>query len=217
VRAALDARRPQGGWRRALDVGCGDALFLDTLGAYASHVEGLEPDDGLLSAATRAGGRVHAVPFDQGFQPTARYDLMLFLDVIEHLDDARGALAHAAELMHPRGTLLITVPAFLHLWTTHDDLNLHRTRYTKSRLRSLVSEHFVVDEIRYFFRWVHAAKLAQRASELLRRPEPGLPGIPPEPVNRTLLGLSRVEEALLRHIPVPFGSSLLAVAHKVGP
>lgn len=195
-------------------MGCGDALFLDSLADYATDVEGLEPDEGLLSESARTGGRVHAAPFDSGFRPDGLYDLMLFLDVIEHLKDARGALAHAASLIDAGGTLLITVPAFLHLWTTHDDLNRHQTRYTKSQLAALVSEHFVVDRIRYFFHWVYAAKLAQRAIQLVRRPEPGLPEIPPAPLNRSLFGLSRAEEALLSRLPVPFGSSLLAVAHK---
>lgn len=210
----LERSRPADGWRHALDVGCGDGLFLDTLGRYAGRVEGLEPDERIVSEGTRSSGRVTIAPFDGEFRPRARYDLMLFLDVVEHIEDASGALAHAADLMESGGTLVVTVPAFLHLWTTHDDLNLHVTRYTRPRLRALIAEHFRVDRVRYFFRWVHAAKLVQRLMEAVASPEPALPGIPPGPVNRAMYLASRAEQSVVGGIPLPFGSSLIAVAHK---
>lgn len=59
------------------------------------------------------------------------YSLILMLDVLEHLEDPVGALQHAVDLLTPEGTLLITVPAFMALWTNHDVLNHHLTRYTK--------------------------------------------------------------------------------------
>ena len=38
--------------------------------------------------------------------------------------------------------------------------------------------------------------------------------VPPPPVNAILSGLVRGEAALARHLPMPFGSSLLVVARK---
>jgi SAM-dependent methyltransferase len=210
----LEQARPEGGWSRALDVGCGDGLFLAALGRHAAAVEGVEPDEAIVSDGTRRSGLVHVAPFDTRFRPDHRYDLVLFLDVVEHIEDASAALAHAADLMEPGGTLVVTVPAFMHLWTTHDDLNLHVTRYTKRGLHALLSERFVVDRTRYFFHWVYFGKLAQRGAEWVRRPDPSLPAIPAAPVNQLMLALSRIEERLLMRVPLPFGSSLLAVAHK---
>lgn len=214
VLRTLQRHRPAEGWRRALDVGCGDGLLLDALTGLAQHVEGLEPDEAIVSQAARSTGRIHVGQLDAGFEPAAPFDLVLFLDVLEHIPDVRAALARTHEIMMPGGTLLVTVPAFMHLWTSHDDLNRHVTRYTRTRLVDLLSEHFVVRRARYFFRWVHLAKLAQRLVEKAHGADPTPPEVPPAIVNSALLALSRAEEALLGWAPIPLGSSVLALAHR---
>lgn len=211
---ALDRLRPPGGWRRALDVGCGDGLFFRRLATYADAVEGVEPDAALVTGTERDGGTIHVRPFDASFRPEGRYDLMLFLDVLEHIEDAAEAVDHAASLLDPGGVVLVTVPAYRHLWTTHDDLNRHVTRYTRGELAALLGRAFTVETVRPFFRWVHGAKLVQRAMEAVRRPEPAPPRIPPAPLNRAMYRLSRLEEKLLGGWGLPVGSSLLAVARR---
>lgn len=215
VLSHLDRARPRDGWRRALDVGCGDGLLFPALSRYAAAVEGVEPDAALVTQAARADGTIHVRPFDATFQPGRTFDLVLFLDVLEHLDDPGAAVAHAASLMDAGGTLLVTVPAHMHLWTTHDEINHHRTRYTRSRLTALLSPHFALDTVRYFFRWVHPVKAAQHLVEEALRPEPSPAGIPPAPVNAALYALSRVEEALLGSFDVPLGSSILALGRRL--
>lgn len=221
VARALERRSPEGGFRRALDVGCGDGLHFPLLLKHADEVEGIEPDATLLGVdpatgtVQREGGTIHVRPFDPDFAPDRRYDLIVILDVLEHLDDATAALAHAFDLMEPGGTLVVTVPAYLHLWTTHDRLNHHVTRYTTARLEApLKAAGFRVVHVRHFFRWVHGAKLVQRAVEALRTPEPAPPRVPPAPINRAFLALSRMEETLTRALPLPVGSSILAVARR---
>lgn len=214
VLAQLDRVRPPGGWRRALDVGCGDGLLFPALRGYAACVEGVEPDADLVTRAAREDGTIHVRPFDSSFAPGHAFDLALFLDVLEHLDDPDAVVAHAASLMESGGTLLVTVPAFMHLWTTHDDINHHRTRYTRSRLTALLEPHFALDTARYLFRWVHPVKAAQHVMEALLRPEPTPAGIPPAPLNTALYALSRAEETLLSWLDVPVGSSLLAVGRR---
>jgi hypothetical protein len=123
-------------------------------------------------------------------------------------------VVHAATLLEPGGVALVTVPAFRHLWTTHDDLNRHVTRYTRSELVTLLSSAFAVEKARYFFRWVHPAKVVQRAVEGVRRPDPSSPTVPPAPLNGVMYAMSRVEEAVLGWARIPVGSSLLAVARR---
>src|SRR5687768_17025438 len=120
----LRQRQPPGGWRRILDVGCGDGLLFDQLSQFGS-VEGIEPDLGLLDPKGRWRGSIHAIPFDQDFRPAHRYDVILMLDVVEHLAEPTRALAHARSLLEPGGVIIITVPAFQWLWTQHDDYNQH--------------------------------------------------------------------------------------------
>lgn len=210
----LERLRPMDGWRRALDVGCGDGLFFGQLRRYAEAVEGVESDADVVTPAGRAQGKIHVRSFDATFRPSTRYDLVLFLDVLEHLSDPSAAVEHAASLMEPGGVVLVTVPARRHLWTTHDDLNRHVTRYERSELVALLETAFQVERVRYYFRWAHAAKLAQRAVEAVRRPPPRPPSIPAALINETLYALCRIEEAVLAESGLPVGSSLIAVARK---
>lgn len=203
-----------GGWDRALDVGCGDGLLFPVLARFAGRVEGVEPDAALVTRASREDGEIHVRPFDRSFTPGHRYGLILFLDVLEHMEDPEAAVAHAADLLEPGGVVVVTVPAWMHLWTTHDELNRHVTRYDARRLRALLETALEVERLRYFFGWVHKAKLAQRVWEALTDPAPSPPTLPPAPVNAVLYALSRLDETLFGRLPLPWGSSLLAVARK---
>ncbi|MFI5257915.1 MAG: class I SAM-dependent methyltransferase [Gemmatimonadales bacterium] len=211
---ALRAHRPAGGWHAVLDVGCGDGLFFDELSRLdgVTLVEGVEPAAALVSPDGPHRERIHVAPFDESFQPGRRYSLVLMLDVLEHLEDPAAALRHALALLEPGGVLLATVPAFMALWTRHDALNHHRTRYDRKSFGNVASAAGLrIDECRYFFRWTAAAKLATRAIESLVPGAPAAPSIPPSAINRGLYGRSRLEELLLGAMPVPFGSSLLVV------
>jgi hypothetical protein len=132
------------------------------------------------------------------------------LDVLEHLPDPIAALSHALSLLEQDGSILITVPAFMQLWTAHDDINQHHVRYTQQTFAPVAARAgFSIRAQRYFFHWGFAAKLLVRARERLM-PGPASPEqVPPTPVNRALLALSLAEQRLLPALP--FGSSLLVV------
>jgi 2-polyprenyl-3-methyl-5-hydroxy-6-metoxy-1,4-benzoquinol methylase len=214
---ALRRHRPAAGWRTVLDVGCGDGLFFDTLAALdgVTLVEGVEPASALVSPGGAHRRRIHVEPFDARFQPGRRYSLVLMLDVLEHLPDPAAALRHAVSLLEPDGIFLATVPAFMSLWTRHDDLNHHYTRYTARRFAELGElAGLRIEEARYFFHWTALAKVGTRLAELVSRGAPESPRVPPEPINRALYYLSRLEERVLGRAGVPFGSSLLVVGSR---
>lgn len=205
----LRRRQPPGGWKTILDVGCGDALFFPEL-ARLGDVEGVEPVAEVIGLENPFRGRIHVGPFDETFRPGKRYALILMLDVLEHLEDPVAALRQAVSLLEPDGSLLITVPAFRLLWTSHDTLNDHFTRYTKDSFRSVAMQAGMnISESRYMFFWLFLAKLGVRAKERMLGSKPGIPKVPPPGVNNFLSWISRLEEKLLGALPVPFGSSLL--------
>lgn len=204
----LRDRQPLGGWRSILDVGCGNGVFFDRLSEFG-EVEGVESCSDLVDPHSPHADRIRVRPFDASFQPGRTYSLILMLDVLEHVDAPADALRHALRLLEPRGLIVITVPAFLALWTSHDVLNNHRTRFTKSSFRRVAATGGMrVIAERYFFHWLAAAKLAARVSEKLLSTSPNVPRVPATWINRTLYGISRVEQHLLR---APFGSSLLVL------
>ena len=205
----LRCKQPAGGWKTILDVGCGDALFFRQLQQFG-EVEGVEPVAAVIDPESEFRQRIHVGSFDQNFQPKKRYSLILMLDVLEHLDDPLAALRRAYVLLQPGGLLLITVPAFPMLWTSHDDLNHHRVRYTRSSLTSEAkSSGFKIVEARYFFFFLFLAKLAARIKEGLLGSTPAIPKIPSPALNRFLYRISRMEETLFGALPIPFGGSLL--------
>lgn len=202
------AREWGGGRRSMLDVGCGDGLIFPRLASFGD-VEGVEPDERLVTGG--ADRAIHTVPFEE-FAPSKRYALILMLDVLEHLPDPEAALDRCRALLEPDGRLLLTVPAFEVLWTTHDELNHHFTRYRRSTLGAVVGGAGLrLDRARYFFHWVAAAKIGVRVLEALGRKDTSVPAVPPDPVNRALYALSRAESRVVGPLRLPFGSSLLAV------
>ncbi|HET7459424.1 MAG TPA: class I SAM-dependent methyltransferase [Gemmatimonadaceae bacterium] len=207
LRARLAGRRGN-----VLDVGCGDGLFFDRLAEFGDVVEGVEPAAALVSSDGPHRGAITIAPFDERFRPGKRYALIVMLDVLEHMPEPARALRHALSLLEPDGTFLATVPAFEALWTTHDDVNHHYTRYTRASFAALAAESGLrIDAARYFFHWTFPAKLLTRALEAVTRPTPASPRVPPAAVNEALYRLSLLEQRTLGRLPLPFGSSLMVV------
>lgn len=66
-------------------------------------------------------------------------DLVLLMDVLEHIDDDTGFLLDLTKKTKPGAWFLITAPAFQFLWSSHDVFLEHRRRYRLSDLEALVS------------------------------------------------------------------------------
>lgn len=202
-----------------LDVGCGDGLFFDRLSEFGV-VEGVEPDVSLLHDKGPHRRDIYTVPFDNAFRPGHTYDVILMLDVLEHLRDPESALKHALTLLAPGGTFVATLPAFNALWTSHDVINQHVTRYDRATFRTLAAAAGLrIDTARYFFHWVAPVKLAAHVVEGVRpdkRVVPRLPRVPRPAINQLLYKFTRLEQRLLRRVSLPFGSSLLVVGGHLG-
>jgi SAM-dependent methyltransferase len=208
--------RPASGWHHLLDVGCGDGLFFEQLSRFGA-VEGIEPDAALLDPAGKWRSAIHVVPFDERFQPPHRFDVILMLDVLEHLEHPEPALRHAVRLLAPGGYVLCTVPALQWIWTRHDDLNRHYRRYDRRSFRALArAAGLDILRERYLFQWLVGAKLLVRGMERLVPEQPSLPGIPARPVNALLTVVTGIEQRINRVLPMPFGSSLLVVGRSAG-
>ncbi|MFO0950440.1 MAG: class I SAM-dependent methyltransferase [Isosphaeraceae bacterium] len=146
-------RRLNRGPVRTLDVGCGDGLFFDRLSEFGP-VDGLEPDASLVTNP-RWRGRIRVGALGTG-DPLAREasDLVLLLDVIEHIRDERAAAGRRPFGVAAGGHAIVTVPALSWLWSRHDEVNEHHRRHDARSLReSLNGAGFRVEAVRYFFAW----------------------------------------------------------------
>jgi len=197
---------------RILDVGCGAGLFFDAL-ERLGHVEGIESDRLSVEQAGRWRSRIHVGELDDSFEPDVSFDLILLLDVVEHVDRPDRLLRRAARLLGPAGRILVTVPAFNWLWTSHDELNHHVGRYTANQVRDLMNEAgLTAIETSYLFQSLLLPKLLVRAKEALTAPAARVPHVPPRPVNIALRAWYRWEHRLAGRLP--FGSSVLASAQR---
>jgi SAM-dependent methyltransferase len=200
--------------RRILDVGCGDGLFFERLERFG-RVDGLEPDAALVNDP-RWRSRIRVGELGPRFRGPGDYDLVLMLDVLEHIADERAALAAARSALRPGGRLLLTVPALSWLWSRHDEANAHHRRYGRAGLRRvLAGSGFTVESVRFFFFWTVAPMAVRRWLAPAGSGPAGYDvAIPPAPINDALTLLSRCEHALGRFFRWPLGSSLLAVARR---
>ena len=199
---------------RILDIGCGGGLFFAELEQFG-EVEGIEVDAGMKTGLESVDSRIHWGPLET-FRTSHRFSAVLMLDVLEHLQRPVDAVRMARDLLEPGGVLIVTVPAFPMLWTSHDVINEHVVRYTCRTLASVARDAGAKPErLRYFFHWLFPVKLMVRLLERLspRRADASpIPRTPPAPVNSACFLLSRMEQASFRAISLPLGSSLLMVA-----
>ena len=195
-----------------LDIGCGDGLMwpqLERLGA----VEGIEPDAGMIADDSPWRSRIEVADLLQARLRDRRYDLILMLDVLEHIADDDAGLTRAASMLADGGILLLTVPAMPALWSEWDLLSGHHRRYTRHSLAAVVrSAGLRPLELRYFYSWTVLPLLLRRLFFRADQAEHSHFSQPPsEPVNSAALRVSRLDHRLTRRVPVPFGSSLIAV------
>lgn len=160
VRESLDQRHP---WERArarffgdfiaahpdlkaqisvLDIGAGDGFFAHNLLPLlksGSRIVCFDPNysqedlDRLRASAPQ--GLTYTAE-----RPIGEFDLLLLLDVVEHVPDDGAFLSDwVHQAMKAGGRALVSVPAFMSLFTAHDIALGHHRRYRLSQLTRLFS------------------------------------------------------------------------------
>ena len=138
----LLGERVTGQDKSALDIGAGDGYFAERLLAGLPAVArltcfDLAYDTHWLQGKAAGDPRLALT----ATKPAGKYDLVLMLDVLEHVEDDRGALRDTvSSFLSPGGWLMLSVPAGEMLFSRHDELLGHKRRYTPARLRALVEE-----------------------------------------------------------------------------
>jgi SAM-dependent methyltransferase len=201
-----------------LDLGCGTGANLDRVrgrGRWIGLDAGAEAlrfcaERGLPELARAEAGRL---PFG-----AETFDGAMALDLFEHLLDDAAAAAELGRVLRPGGRLLVTVPAYPGLFGAHDHALGHRRRYRGADLRRLLADAGL--------RLVHAGHFLGLLFPLMlpvrlwqkrhgSRAETISYDWPPA-LNRLLLAAAALELRLFAKRPLPFGTTLFAVAEKPG-
>jgi ubiquinone/menaquinone biosynthesis C-methylase UbiE len=208
-----------------LDAGCGTGGMLDLIREKFPDADltGIDASSHAIElAATRKinatllPANVHDLPFAEN-----NFDFVLSLDVLSHtgVDDAR-ATHEMHRVLRSGGRLLLNLAAFDFLKGAHDCAVDVDRRYTRPKVRALLEgAHFEIERMTYWnasfappialLRWLsrRRAPIAEPRSDF--RPLPSL-------VNLLLKSVAALELSASRHVSLPFGTSLFAVARKNG-
>lgn len=143
--------------RKVLEVGAGHGgttsfLFHENTERWVC----LEPDPGLAArlAQSIADGKLPAVceavvgTLDQ-IDENAGFDTLLYMDVLEHIEDDHAEMARAMARLRPGGHVVVLSPAHQWLYTPFDKAIGHFRRYTRTTLRATAPKGLALVRLSY--------------------------------------------------------------------
>ncbi len=216
----LVAGRPR---PRIIDIGCGAGATLKRLEEMGMAI-GVDISPRSIAFCRERGCRnlclvgEERLPFG-----SARVDLIVSLDVLEHLDEDFEHLREYLRILQRDGRLILTVPALPWLWSGHDRANRHRRRYTRAGLRALLeNEGWRIERLSYFCGFLFPLIMTLRLiSKAVRKMIKSYNAdwnfkIPGWGLNRILSRIFGAEARWILRRDLPIGSSLLAVCRRSG-
>lgn len=203
--------------KKVLDAGCGTGLMLNELKAIG-EVSGMDfSDDAIQFSQKKFAGVIKKGELPSNI-PYANnsFDLLIALDVVEHIEDDVGALTALRNLLTPQGLAVLTVPAYMFLWSDHDVVNQHKRRYTLSEFETKIKKAgFKIEKISYYNTFLFLpAFLVRTVNKLLNRHSGTDTDLPGKLTNFILFKIFNLEKFFLKYINFPFGVSVIAVVRK---
>jgi len=118
---------------RVLDAGCGDGFFLNLLLQMGfKNIRGIDAGRSMVERCRERGLPAEQKSLEE-FTDAGGFDLILLIEVLEHLRDPGAAIEKIKSLLRPGGKLLLTVPVCDSLRKRY-----HRFRYGVTKLEQVV-------------------------------------------------------------------------------
>lgn len=136
--------------KNILEVGSGDRGFTNLLVNTISNIErviSIEPSETLFKIYENNYLFPDFVDFqctdlfDLNVKETGSFDTIIFVHVLEHIENDREALNKSYELLKKDGYVLIEVPALQFLYSPNDEVLGHYRRYNKKVMKSIIDRN----------------------------------------------------------------------------
>jgi SAM-dependent methyltransferase len=205
-----------------LDIGCSSGVFLkdlEKLGFKTENLFGIDISEKAI-ANCKANGIANCFVMDaQDIALTESFDIIVASDCLEHLEDDKKALKNWKKLLKIGGKMYVFVPAFMSLWSYHDEVNMHYRRYTGPELKSKINaENLEIQKAGYWNFFLFLPVYAfRKISVVFKEKKTGESDISigNTLVNNTLLQLIIFENKLLKVVNFPFGVSTFCIAKRI--
>jgi 2-polyprenyl-3-methyl-5-hydroxy-6-metoxy-1,4-benzoquinol methylase len=204
---------------KILDIGCSSGILLNELisdGFNPENLFGIDVSEKAIANAKTNGLKNVFVMDAQEITLDKKFDVIIASDCLEHLAKDEKALQNWYNLLAKTGQIMVFVPAFMSLWSQHDEVNLHYRRYTLSQLKSkMQAAGFSITKASYWnFLLLVPVYIARKLTRYSKKKKTtgDLEGIPT--ANGILYNIIRLENSLLRNVSLPIGISTFCIARK---
>ncbi len=203
-----------------LDIGCGTGFniaHLHQLGFDAVTGLDFSPDALSYCRSRHLTGLICGSAEHLPLRP-GHYDIVLTLDIIEHLKEDQRALTDIFHALKPGGTLVIFVPAFQFLWSLQDEISHHKRRYTAEELKEKIHQAgFDLKKLTYANTFLFPVvwlgriilKLFPQRFKITSEND-----LNPSWTNDVLYRIFQAELYCLRYVNFPFGVSIFCICEK---
>ncbi len=217
VRTLLKKYLPHDVSSRIVNIGCGTGGTEDVLTPFGKVIHADVSRTALEFAREHVSSPL--VQIGDGGLPVApdSVDVIVALDVLEHIRDDYAALREWRSALKPNGILFLTVPAYQWLWSSHDESLGHYRRYGAAGLHALLNRaQFRVLRRTYIITFPFPIIVLFRliTSLLPSSSRKSSYVILPAPVNSFFIWLLRLEAFLVKYLSFPFGTSVAIIATK---
>ncbi len=204
--------------RSALEIGCGHGVVRQMLeDELEIPVDGCDLNRHALEMAEKGRGRLLVYDiFDQNEKMLNAYDMILLMDVIEHIDDDTAFLATSLRHLKPNGIVVVNVPAHMSLYSQYDEVAGHKRRYDSRGMKELFRVVHVrpISIVQWGFSLIPLLLARKVVLSFVSRERTIRTGF--EPPNRLVSKMLGAMQAIETAMPfsMPIGSSLFAIGQK---
>jgi SAM-dependent methyltransferase len=155
-------------------------------------------------------GSITALPFAD-----ASFDALVSADVICQVDNPATALSEFFRCLRPGGTVVINVPAYMWMWSYHDDSCQTKHRYLRRELVGMLGAAGFAPTFSTHWNTLPFPLLVMKRKLFRSRSDTSDVRLYPRPLEATFNAMMQLEHAWLHSVGrLPYGSSVFVVANK---